>query len=70
LQILGLMSALKGAAEYEAALARGHPEFKAANQPATRGMGPQSAAHLVIVAFILLGNAGLLLRRLARRRAP
>ena len=70
LQILGLMSALKGAAEYEAALARGHPEFTAANQAATRGMGPQSAAHLVIVAFILLGNAGLVLRRLARRRSP
>lgn len=67
-QIIGLMGALKGAAEYEAALAAGHPEFVAPFQAATEGMGPQSAAHVVIVLFILLGNAGLLLSRRRGRR--
>jgi hypothetical protein len=67
-QLVGLMSALKGAAEYEAALAAGHPEYAPPFSQATDGMGPQSAAHLVIVGFILIGNAGLLIRRWKARR--
>ncbi len=65
LQLVGLMGALKGAAEYEAALAAGYPEAVPRVQRATQGMGPQAVAHVVIVAFILLGNLGLWL---ARRR--
>lgn len=68
LQLVGLMGALKGAAEYEAALAAGHPEYAPPFSQATNGMGPQSAAHLVIIGFILLGNAGLLIRRWRSRR--
>jgi hypothetical protein len=64
-QIIGLMGALKGASEYEAALRRGYPAFKPVQQRATEAMGPQTAAHVVIVGFILLGNLG----RLARKRS-
>jgi len=62
-QILGLMAALKGAAEYEAALTEAYPDRVPDVMQATRGMGPQTVAHLVIVAFIVLGNAALLIGR-------
>jgi len=62
-QLMGLMAALKGAAEYEAALARRYPDRVPPVMRATRGMGPQAVAHLVIVGFILLGNGALLRRR-------
>ncbi|HPF33856.1 MAG TPA: hypothetical protein P5571_03695 [Candidatus Krumholzibacteria bacterium] len=62
-QLMGLMAALKGAAEYEAALARVYPGQVPEVMRATRGMGPQAVAHLVIVGFILLGNGALLRRR-------
>jgi hypothetical protein len=47
-QLVGLINGLKGAAEYETLV----------NKPerAMRGMNPQSAAHVVIIAFIVLGN--------------
>ena len=47
-QIDGLLGGLKGAAEYETKL----------KQPgkATAGMDAQSIAHLVIIAFVILGN--------------
>ncbi len=62
LQLVGLMAALKGAAEYEAALIEAYPGRVPAAQRATRGMGAQAVAHTVIVLFILVGNLGLLLR--------
>lgn len=62
-QILGLMAALKGAAEYEAALSARYPDSVPATMQATRGMGPQAVAHLVIVLFIVMGNGALLWRR-------
>ena len=70
LQLVGLMAALKGAAEYEAALAAAYPGRVPAVQRATRGMGPQAVAHQVIVLFILIGNAGLLLGGRRGRRRP
>jgi len=69
-QLIGLLGGLKGAAEYEAALERGHPEFHQRTMAATDGMGPQSVAHTVIIVFILMGNAGYLLDRRRRRRGP
>jgi hypothetical protein len=65
-QLLGLMGGLKGAAEYEAALLRGHPEYEQRTMRATDGMGPQTVAHCLVIGFVLLGNLGLLLSR--RRR--
>lgn len=68
-QMIGLLGGLKGAAEYEAALAHGHPEWPQSTTAATDGMGPQAVAHAVIVLFIVAGNAGLLLARRRRKGA-
>ncbi len=56
-QLLGLMGGLQGAAEYEAALVQGYPQYKATSEVAIGKMGPQTVAHLVILAFIVIGNA-------------
>lgn len=66
-QLFALLPGLKGAAEYETALERGHPEFAPRTRAATDNMGPQAVAHGVIIVFILLGNAGLLASRHRRR---
>jgi hypothetical protein len=56
-QILGLLAAIKGAAEYEAALAVRYPRFKDPRlNDGIRRMAPQFWAHLLIVALIVLGN--------------
>jgi hypothetical protein len=65
-QLLGLLGGLKGASEYEAALAAGHPELGSFPRPATEGMGPQAVAHTIIVLFVVLGNLELGRRRLGR----
>ncbi|MES4792903.1 MAG: hypothetical protein C4321_07885 [Chloroflexota bacterium] len=49
-QLVGLLTGMKGAAEYEALVRR--PDF------ATRGMVGQSAAVLLIILFIAVGNLG------------
>jgi len=59
-QLIGLMGGLKGAAEYETLI--GRPD------EATRNMSPQSFSHLVIIAFVILGNIALLAERAAKRR--
>jgi hypothetical protein len=66
-QLLGLMGGLKGAAEYETALAQGHPEFTQRTRRASRGMGPLAVAQTVIIVFILLGNLGVVAHRRAAR---
>ncbi len=55
-QLLGLLAALKGASEYEAALHARYPDRVPADQRAGLGMGPQAVAHLLLVVLILLGN--------------
>ncbi|MFO7653119.1 MAG: hypothetical protein R6X25_04780 [Candidatus Krumholzibacteriia bacterium] len=70
-QLVGLLAGLKGAAEYETALAEGHPELLPFPRPATGGMGPQAVAHGIIVLFVIVGNLELMVagsRRLMRRR--
>ncbi|MFZ1946056.1 MAG: hypothetical protein WAW06_00750 [bacterium] len=47
-QLVGLLGGMKGAAEYELLIEK--PDT------ATRGMGSQSIAHLLIIGFIALGN--------------
>lgn len=69
-QLLGLMGGLKGAAEYESALAAGHPRFDQRTRLATRGMGPLAVAQGVIILFILLGNLGVLARWYTARFMP
>lgn len=56
-QLLGLMGGIKGAAEYESELINRHPRFADTPHPAIDMMGPQAVAHLVIMLFIVLGNA-------------
>ena len=55
-QLKGLMGGLLGAAEYEAALVTGYPQYEESSKQAIQRMGPQTVAHLVIILFILIGN--------------
>ena len=68
-QLTGLMGGLLGAAEYEAALTSAYPEFDESAKVALVRMFPQTIAHLVIVAFVVLGNiAYFVSKRRMRRR--
>ena len=66
-QLLGLMGGLKGASEYEAALAVRHDD-RVFPRRAGRAMGPQTVAHVLILLFLVLGNVSYLARRPDRRR--
>ena len=56
-QVVGLLEAIKGAAEYESALATKYPDkVSLANSTATQRMGPQLYAHILMVSLIVLGN--------------
>jgi len=54
-QLIGLLGGLKGAAEFELLVKK--PGF------ATKGMGAQSIAHLIIILFIVIGNIGYFVTR-------
>ena len=55
-QAIGLLGGVKGAAEYESLLKSNYARFENVNTPALRMMGPQTLAHIVILAFIVIGN--------------
>lgn len=55
-QLSGLLVAIKGAAEYEAALTAAYPETKKFPARALQRMGPQLVAHRLVIGLILLGN--------------
>jgi hypothetical protein len=55
-QAIGLLGGVKGAAEYESVLRQTYPQFADVPAPALRMMGPQTMAHIVIMAFIVIGN--------------
>ncbi|MEE8576071.1 MAG: hypothetical protein V3T31_02340, partial [candidate division Zixibacteria bacterium] len=55
-QLIGLLGGIKGAAEYESELAKVYPRFEDVPKPGLVMMGPQTLAHLVIMAFIIMGN--------------
>jgi len=59
-QIIGVLAGMPGAAEYEALLGQ--------KGSATSGMDAQSVAHLVIVLFIILGNAAFFIERQRSRK--
>ena len=67
-QMVGLMGGLQGAAEYEAALIDKYPQLSQMSRIASTSMGPQVTAHLVIVAFIIVGNITYLLERRRSRK--
>lgn len=56
-QLVGMLGGIKGAAEYESLIMKNYPRF--ADPAMHMGIirwGPQTIAHLVIVAFIIIGN--------------
>jgi hypothetical protein len=56
-QMLGLLAAVKGAAEYEAALAEKYPQYlDPKRNEGIRRMAPQFWGHLLVIALIVLGN--------------
>ena len=55
-QLIGLLGGTKGAAEYESELIKRYPRFANIETPALKMMGPQTMAHVVIIAFIIIGN--------------
>jgi len=65
-QVVGILGGVKGAAEYETELAAAHPRFDEVDKPGLRMMGPQTLAHMVIMAFIVIGNIAMFR---ARRKA-
>lgn len=68
-QILGILGGIKGAAEYEAALQAGYEKYRETRYTweAQARMGPQTFAHILIIALIILGNVTFFVER--RRRA-
>ncbi|RPI85596.1 MAG: hypothetical protein EHM42_06605 [Planctomycetaceae bacterium] len=69
-QMLGILAAVKGAAEYEVALARKYQRANNARSlEAVRRMAPQLWAHLLIIALIVLGNCLSFADRFAGKRA-
>jgi len=63
-QFTGMLAGMKGAAEYEGAIVRKYETTGI--RRAMAGMGAQSAAHLLILLFVIVGNIGYFL---TRRRA-
>ncbi len=73
-QLVGMLSGMKGAAEYEKLLAGRYPElgrfYKTTHAfTATKGMDAQTVIHFIIILFILIGNAAYMSQRAARRKA-
>lgn len=69
-QLIGMLPAIKGAAEYEAALGRVYPQYRDTRyQDALKRMGPQLSAHLLMLLLIVLGNVIFFLDRRRRQNA-
>jgi len=66
-QMVGLLGGIKGAAEYESELKKVYPQFANMPTPGIAMMGPQTLAHLVVMAFIVIGNIAFFVNR---RRKP
>jgi len=63
-QLLGLLGGIKGAAEYESELKDVYPDrFADMPTPGIAMMGPQTLAHLVVMAFIVIGNIAFFVTR-------
>jgi hypothetical protein len=55
-QMIGLLGGIKAAAEYESLLKKNYEKFENTPTPGIKMMGPQTLAHLVVIAFIVIGN--------------
>jgi hypothetical protein len=67
-QIIGILGGVKGAAEYESELIHTRQRFADMDTPGLRMMGPQTLAHLVIMAFIIIGNVAFFRTRRQEKR--
>ncbi len=67
-QIIGILGGVKGAAEYESELIHTRKRFADMDTPGLRMMGPQTLAHLVIMAFIVIGNVAFFRTRRKEKR--
>ncbi len=67
-QLVGLMGGLQGAAEYERLLTERYPRFEVQARTALVRMFPQTVAHLVIIAFVILGNVSYFSQKRRERR--
>ncbi len=56
MQLIGLLGGIKGAAEYESEMKKNYPQFADMPTPGIEMMGPQTLAHMVVMAFIVIGN--------------
>ena len=73
-QLVGMLGGMKGAAEYELLLSRGHPELASLYRStkgftATKGMDGQTVLHGFILLFIVLGNIAFFQERAKKARA-
>ncbi|MCB9464406.1 MAG: hypothetical protein H6682_12005 [Candidatus Eisenbacteria bacterium] len=71
-QMLGLIGGLKGASEYEQLVKDNYPNTREAYanpmlQTASKGMDVQTIDHLIIIAFIVIGNLAYFADRRAKR---
>lgn len=66
-QLLGLLGGIKGAAEYESELKKKYPRFDDMPIPGIKMMGPQTLAHLVVMAFIVIGNISFFISKRRQR---
>ena len=55
-QLLGLMSGLRGAADYEELVRRNYKNFEKYPNTATAGMESQNIVHIMIIIFIIIAN--------------
>ncbi|MFI4851486.1 MAG: hypothetical protein ACIAZJ_20410 [Gimesia chilikensis] len=57
-QLIGMIAAIKGAAEYEQAIINAYPQLEKnpAAKEGLRRMGPQLVAHVLLIGLIVLGN--------------
>ncbi|MBZ0267126.1 hypothetical protein K8I85_03140 [bacterium] len=67
-QLQGLMGGLQGAAEYEFLVTADYPEFEEQGRTALVRMFPQTWAHLVIIAFVIVGNISFFVQRRRARK--
>lgn len=72
-QIIGLLGGVKSASEYEKLLIEGYPATKPAYEKvgtynAMKGMDVQSVVHIIIIAFIVLGNLAYFTSRAAQKK--
>ena len=72
-QMIGLIGGLKGASEYEKMMKDGYPETRKAYanpmlQTASKGMDAQTIDHLIVIAFIVMGNIAYFAGRRSKAR--